>query len=57
MALVYGSRKSLGRNVWLNFSQRDSNGPERMGRRVTFNSRGGGRIRIAKQLSWRFGNR
>lgn len=56
VGLSYRRRKRVGQNTWLNVSTHGASVSRRVGR-VTFNSRGGGRIRIAKGLSFRFGKR
>lgn len=56
MGLVYRKRKSLGAGSWLNVSKRGASVSKKVGR-VTLNSRGGGSIRIAPGLSFRFGKR
>jgi Protein of unknown function (DUF4236) len=56
MAFSYRRRKRLGTNSWLNIGKSGPSLSERVGR-VTLNSRGGGRIRLAKGLSFRFGKR
>ena len=56
MGLSYRRRKRLTPTSWLNLSKSGVSASERIGR-VTLNTRGGGRIRIAKGLSFRFGKR
>jgi hypothetical protein len=56
MGLTFRKRVRLGENETLNVSRRGASVSKRVGR-VTFNSRGGGRIRIAPGLSFRFGRR
>lgn len=56
MGISYRRRKSLGSGTFLNLSKSGASVSKRIGR-VTLNSRGGGRIRIAKGLSFRFGKR
>ena len=56
MGFTYRRRKSIGSGSWLNVSKSGASVSKRVGR-VTLNSRGGGRIRIAKGLSFRFGKR
>jgi hypothetical protein len=53
MAIQYRRRVSTGRNSWLNFSKSGVSASRRAGR-VTVNTRGQGRIRIFKGLSFRF---
>jgi Protein of unknown function (DUF4236) len=56
MGIVYRRRKRIGRSSWLNLSTRGASVSKRVGR-VTLNSRGGGRIRLGRGLSFRFGKR
>lgn len=56
MGLQYRRRKTLGTGSWLNVSKRGGSVSKKVGR-VTFNTRGGGSIRIAKGLSFRWGKR
>ncbi len=56
MGLIYRRRKRIGHNSWLNLSKSGVSGSTRIGP-VTMNSRGTGRIRIAKGLSFRFGTK
>jgi uncharacterized protein DUF4236 len=56
VGFVYRRRVRLGRGSWLNLSKSGASLSRRVGT-VTFNSRGGGRIRLAKGLSFRFGKR
>jgi hypothetical protein len=56
MGFSYRRRKRLGGNTWLNLSKSGASVSKRVGR-VTLNSRGGGRIRLVKGLSFRFGKR
>lgn len=56
MGFIYRRRKRVGGSSWLNLSRSGASLSERAGR-VTFNSRGAGRIRLAKGLSFRFGRR
>jgi hypothetical protein len=53
MGLVYRRRKHLTPNTWLNLSRRGASVSKRAGR-VTLNTRGGGSIRIARGLSYRW---
>lgn len=53
MGLVYRRRKRLGRASWLNLSRSGASVSKRVGR-VTFNSRGGGSVRLGKGLSFRW---
>ncbi len=52
----YRKRVRLGSGSWLNLSGRGASVSRRAGR-MTFNSRGGGSIRILPGLSFRFGRR
>lgn len=56
MGLQYRRRKRLTGTSWLNVSRRGLSVSKRAGR-VTLNSRGGGSIRIARGLSFRWGRR
>lgn len=56
MGFRYQRRLRLGRGQSLNLSKRGASVSKRAGR-VTFNSRGGGSIRILPGLSFRFGRR
>lgn len=56
MGFRYRRRVRLGRSGWLNISGRRASVSRRVGR-ATFNSRGGGSIRILPGLSFRFGRR
>lgn len=56
MGLQYRRRKNLGLGTILNVSKRGASVSKRVGR-VTVNSRGGGSVRIAKGLSFRWGKR
>ncbi|MCU1472772.1 DUF4236 domain-containing protein [Amnibacterium sp.] len=47
---------SLGKGRRLNLSKRGASVSQRIGR-VTFNSRGGGSVRLLRGLSFRFGKR
>jgi hypothetical protein len=53
MGFVFNRRKRLGRSTWGNLSSSGLSVSQRVGR-MTLNSRGRGRIRIAKGLSFRF---
>jgi hypothetical protein len=53
MGLIFRKRVRLGAGTGLNLSRRGASVSKRVGR-VTVNSRGGGRIRIGKGLSFRF---
>jgi hypothetical protein len=53
MGLIFRRRIPTGRTSWLNVSRSGVSASKRVGR-VTVNSRGQGRIRIAKGLSFRF---
>jgi|1186.fasta_scaffold141655_2 hypothetical protein len=54
MGLVYRKRLRLGRNSSVNLSNSGVSLSQRIGRRVTINSRGRGSLRLFKGLSWRF---
>lgn len=54
MGFIYRKRVRLGRASWLNVSKSGLSVSKRVGR-VTLNSRGGGRVRLAPGLSFRFG--
>lgn len=56
MGIQYRRRKSLGSGLFLNLSKSGASVSKRKGR-VTVNSRGGGSVRIAKGLSFRWGRR
>jgi hypothetical protein len=56
MGFRFQRRLSLGNGTRLNLSKRGASMSRRVGR-VTFNSRGGGSIRILPGLSFRFGRR
>jgi hypothetical protein len=56
MGFVYRKRVRAGRNAWVNVSKSGASESARLGP-VTVNSRGGGRIRLGKGLSFRFGRR
>lgn len=56
MGFRFQRRLPLGRGQWLNVSKRGVSASRRAGR-VTFNSRGGGSVRILRGLSFRFGRR
>jgi hypothetical protein len=56
MGWSYRRRVRLGGGAWANLSRRGASVSKRVGR-VTFNSRGGGRVRIMRGLSFRFGRR
>lgn len=56
MPFMYRKRVKVGRRSWLNFSKSGVSASERIGR-VTLNSRGGGRVRLGRGLSFRFGKR
>jgi hypothetical protein len=56
MPMNYRRRVSTGRSSWLNLSKSGASASKRVGR-LTLNSRGGGSLRIAKGLSFRFGKR
>jgi hypothetical protein len=56
MGFRYQRRVRVGRGSWLNLSKRGVSVSKRVGR-VTFNSRGGGSIRLLPGLSFRFGRR
>jgi hypothetical protein len=53
MGFVFYRRKRLGRSTSLNLSRSGASVSKRLGR-LTLNSRGRGRIRLAKGLSFRF---
>ena len=53
MGLIFRKSKSLGRGGRVNLSKTGVSVSKRVGR-VTVNTRGRGRIRIAKGLSFRF---
>lgn len=52
MGLQYRKRARIGRNSWVNLSTRGVSVSKKIGR-VTLNSRGHIRVRIAKGLFWR----
>lgn len=56
MGFTYRKRMKLGRNSWVNVSKRGASLSGRSGC-LTLNSRGGGSVRIARGLSYRFGRR
>jgi len=56
MGFIFRKRIQTSRSSWLNVSKSSVSASKRVGR-VTFNSRGGGRVRIAPGLSFRFGRR
>ena len=56
MGFVFRKRVPLGKGVALNLSRSGASASKRIGR-VTVNSRGSGRIRIAPGLAFRFGKR
>ncbi|MCU1430616.1 MAG: hypothetical protein JWL83_4616 [Actinomycetia bacterium] len=56
MAFNYRRRVKLGRNNWMNVSKGGASLSSRSGC-LTLNSRGGGSVRIARGLSYRFGKR
>jgi hypothetical protein len=56
MGLRYRRRVRTGKSSWLNVSSSGVSASKRAGR-VTVNSRGGGSIRIARGLSFRWGKR
>ena len=56
MGFQYRKRVPTGRTSWLNVSKTGVSASKKVGR-LTLNSRGGGRIRIAPGLSFRFGKR
>ncbi len=56
VGLNYRRRIRLGRNSWVNVSKIGASLSSRRGC-LTFNSRGGGSVRIARGLSYRFGRR
>ncbi|MDH2444292.1 DUF4236 domain-containing protein [Amnibacterium sp. CER49] len=56
MGFVFRRSVSLGRGTRLNLSKRGASLSQRIGR-LTLSSRGGGSIRIARGLSFRFGRR
>ncbi|MGI8761757.1 MAG: DUF4236 domain-containing protein [Jatrophihabitantaceae bacterium] len=56
MPFVFRKRVRTGRSSWLNVSRTGISESRRVGR-VTLNSRGGARIRLAPGLSFRFGKR
>ena len=53
MGIIFRKRVPLSRSSWLNVSRSGVSASKRTGR-VTVNSRGQGRVRIAKGLSFRF---
>jgi hypothetical protein len=53
MAFSYRRRVRTGKSSWLNVSKSGVSQSKRVGR-VTVNSRGQGRVRLAKGLSFRF---
>ena len=53
MGLIFRKRIATGRGTALNLSRTGASVSKRVGR-VTLNSRGAGRVRIAKGLSFRF---
>lgn len=56
MGFRFQRRLSLGNGSRLNLSKRGASVSKRVGR-LTFNSRGGGSLRILPGLSFRFGRR
>jgi hypothetical protein len=56
MGFVFRKRVPLGKDGALNPSRSGASASKRIGR-VTVNTRGGGRIRIAPGLAFRFGKR
>ncbi|HEY3714377.1 MAG TPA: DUF4236 domain-containing protein [Jatrophihabitantaceae bacterium] len=56
MGLIFRKRVKLTDDTAVNVSRSGASVSRRVGR-VTLNSRGGGRVRIAPGLSWRFGRR
>lgn len=54
MGLIYRRRKRTGPSTWLNLSKSGASESVRAGR-LTVNSRGRARIRIARGLSFRIG--
>jgi hypothetical protein len=56
VGFTYRRRKKVGRNSWVNVSKRGASLSNRSGC-LTLNSRGGGSIRVARGLSYRFGRR
>ena len=56
MGINYRRRVRAGRSSWLNLSKSGASVSRRVGR-ATFNSRGGGSIRLGKGLSFRWGKR
>ncbi|HEY3717457.1 MAG TPA: DUF4236 domain-containing protein [Jatrophihabitantaceae bacterium] len=56
MGLIFRKRVKLTDDTAVNVSRSGASVSRRVGR-VTFNSRGGGRVRIAPGLSFRFGRR
>jgi hypothetical protein len=56
MGLIFRKRVKVDDNTSVNLSTSGASVSRRVGR-VTINSRGGGRIRIAPGLSFRFGKR
>jgi hypothetical protein len=53
MGIVYRRRVRTGRRSWFNLSRSGVSASRRAGR-LTLNSRGAGRIRLGKGLSFRF---
>ncbi|GAA2143655.1 hypothetical protein GCM10009844_16280 [Nocardioides koreensis] len=53
MGLVFHRRKRLGRSTFLNLSRGGASVSKRVGR-LSVSSRGRGRVRLGKGLSWRF---
>ena len=53
MGIVFRKRVPATRNSWLNLSTRGVSASKRVGR-VTVNTRGQGRVRLGKGLSFRF---
>lgn len=57
MGFIFRKRFTVRRGTSVNVSKRGASVSQKMGRRVTINSRGGGSVRILPGLSFRFGKR
>jgi hypothetical protein len=57
MGLIWRRTKRLDAVTDLNVSGRGASLSRRVGRRLRFNSPGGGSFRIRSGMSWRFGRR
>ena len=57
MGLIWRKRVKLDDDTDANLSTGGASLSRRIGRRLRLNSRGGGRFRLGRGLSWRFGRR